>query len=127
MSRIIYEEEGWFDGETERIKNSKMKAQLFKHAMALYDFCHYPAVRYKLLFSILDTPRQDPSLDVLREEFLKSDIVEEMSQLQDEHGGWGRLKSKDYSVKATRGGILDIFRVISTISITGLWIVQWKY
>ncbi len=104
-----------------------MKAQLFKHAMALYDFCHYPAVRYKLLFSILDTPRQDPSLDVLREEFLKSDIVEEMSQLQDEHGGWGRLKSKDYSVKATRGGILDIFRVISTISITGLWIVQWKY
>ena len=96
MSRIIYEEEGWFDGETERIKNSKMKAQLFKHAMALYDFCHYPAVKYKLLFSILDTPRQDPSLDVLREEFLKSDIVEEMFQLQDEHGGWGRFKSKDY-------------------------------
>ena len=77
-----------------------MKAQLFKHAMALYDFCHYPAVKYKLLFSILDTPRQDPSLDVLREEFLKSDIVEEMFQLQDEHGGWGRFKSKDYSVKA---------------------------
>lgn len=76
------------------------KEELRKHAMALYDFCEYPAVRYKLLFSILDTPYEDESLRGLREEFLKSDIVEEMYQLQDEYGGWGRFRSKDYSVKA---------------------------
>ena len=76
------------------------KEQLHKHAMALYDFCEYPAVRYKLLFSILDTPYEDESLPALREQFLKSDIVEEMSELQDEYGGWGRFRSKDYSVRA---------------------------
>ena len=76
------------------------REKLYEHAMALYDFCEYPAVRYKLLFSILDTPYEDESLQTLREEFLKSDIVEEMYQLQDEYGGWGRLRSKDYSVKA---------------------------
>ncbi len=77
-----------------------MKEQLRKHAMALYDFCEYPAVRYKLLFSILDTPYEDELLPALREQFLKSDIVEEMNELQDEYGGWGRFRSKDYSVRA---------------------------
>lgn len=71
-----------------------------KHAMALYDFCEYPAVRYKILFSLLDTPYEDESLSRLRGEFLHSDIVEEMYQTQGENGGWGRLRSKDYSVKA---------------------------
>lgn len=39
-------------------------------------------------------------MSALRKEFLKSDIVEEMYQTQDENGGWGKLRSKDYSVKA---------------------------
>lgn len=70
------------------------KEELREHAMALYDFCEYPAVRYKLLFSILDTPYEDESLRGLREQFLKSDIVEEMYQLQDEYGGWGAVSLK---------------------------------
>ncbi len=74
--------------------------ELRKHAMALYEFCEYPAVRYNILYSILDVPYGDASLVGLRKEFLKSDIVEEMYQLQDEYGGWGALQSKDYSVKA---------------------------
>ncbi len=76
------------------------KEEFRKHAMALYEFCKYPAVRYKILFSLLDTPYEDESLTELRKEFLKSDIVEEMYQLQDFNGGWGKLQSKDYSVKA---------------------------
>lgn len=76
------------------------KETFLKHAMALYDFCEYPAVRYKILFSLLDTPYEDESLSRLRGEFLHSDIVEEMYQTQGENGGWGRLRSKDYSVKA---------------------------
>ena len=76
------------------------KEDFQKHAMALYEFCEYPAVRYKILFSLLDTPYEDNSLTELRKEFLKSDIVEEMYQLQDMNGGWGKLQSKDYSVKA---------------------------
>ena len=75
------------------------KDEFIKHVMALYDFCEYPAVRYKILFSLLDFPYGDERLTELRKEFLKSDIVEEMYQLQDENGGWGRLRSKDYSVK----------------------------
>ena len=74
--------------------------EFIKHATALYDFCEYPAVRYKILFSLLDIPYEDEQLTALRKEFLKSDIVEEMYQLQDENGGWGKLRSKDYSVKA---------------------------
>lgn len=35
-----------------------------------------------------------------RKNFLKSDIVEELYREQDIYGGWGRLHSKDYSVKA---------------------------
>lgn len=76
------------------------KDEFVKHAMALYDFCEYPAVRYKIMFSLLDIPYDDPRLTKLRKDFLKSDIVEEMYQLQDSNGGWGKLRSKDYSVKA---------------------------
>lgn len=76
------------------------REKLREHAMALYDFCQYPAVKYKILYSILDMPYEDPAFSTLREEFLASDIVEEMYQLQDENGGWGKFKSKDYSVKA---------------------------
>ena len=64
------------------------------------EFCQYPAVRYKVLFSLLDVPYQDGELTALRKDFLKSDIVEEMYQTQDIHGGWGKLRSKDYSAKA---------------------------
>lgn len=70
------------------------------YAMALYAFTDSPAVRYKILFTLLDTPYDDPALTDLREDFLKSDIVEEMYQTQDANGGWGRLMSKNYSVRA---------------------------
>lgn len=76
------------------------REEFTKHAMALYEFCEYPAVRYKILFSLLDVPYEDERLAGLRPKFLKSDVVEEMYQLQDENGGWGKFKSKDYSVKA---------------------------
>lgn len=71
-----------------------------RHAAALLEFCEYPAVRYKVLFSFLDMPYQDKALSALRGEFLRSDIVEELYEAQDIHGGWGKLRSKDYSVKA---------------------------
>ena len=48
----------------------------------------------------MDTPYEDKELSLLREAFLKSDIVEEMAQTQDDYGGWGNFQSKDYSVKA---------------------------
>ena len=76
------------------------ESEFHKHTQALLNFCEYPAVHYKVKFSILDTPYQDEALSALRREFLKSDIVEEMYQTQDIHGGWGKLRSKDYSVKA---------------------------
>ena len=76
------------------------KEDLYKHAMALYDFCEYPAVKYKILYSLLDAPYDDVSLSALRKDFLESDIVEEMYQLQNINGGWGKLMSKDYSVKS---------------------------
>lgn len=60
-----------------------------RHAEALMEFCEYPAVRYKVLFTLLDTPYQDEALSALREEFLKSDIVEEMYLTQDIHGDGG--------------------------------------
>lgn len=76
------------------------KDEFCRHAEALLHFCEYPAVQYKVMFSLLDTPYQDEALSALRREFLKSDIVEEMYQTQDINGGWGKLRSKDYSVKA---------------------------
>lgn len=71
-----------------------------KHGEALLDFCEYPAVQYKVRFSLFDTPYEDEELSAMRGDFLKSDIVEEMYQTQDINGGWGKLRSKDYSVKA---------------------------
>lgn len=70
------------------------------HAKALLEFCEYPAVKYKVKFSILDVPYEDSELSQLRKDFLKSDIVEEMHQTQDSYGGWGKFQSKDYSVKS---------------------------
>lgn len=70
------------------------REKFYEYAMALYNFCDYPAVRYKILFSLLDTPYNDEELSVLRNEFLRSDIVEEMYQLQWDNGGWGNFKSK---------------------------------
>lgn len=69
-------------------------------AMKLYDYCEYPAVRYKILFSLLDIPYESKQLGDLRCDFLGSDIVEELYHEQDTDGGWGRFNSKDYSVKA---------------------------
>ena len=71
-----------------------------KHAMALYEFCEYPAVRYNILYTLLDVPYEDERLTKLRKEFLKSDIIEELYACQEANGGWGLLRSKDYSVKA---------------------------
>lgn len=73
---------------------------LNRHAQALLEFCEYPAVQYKVKFSILDTPYEDQELALLRKAFLKSDIVEEMARTQDSYGGWGNFQSKDYSVKS---------------------------
>lgn len=76
------------------------KSEFHEHAAALLRFCEYPAVQYKVLFQLLDTPYEDASLSALRKEFLESDIVEEMYQTQGINGGWGKLRTKDYSVKA---------------------------
>ncbi len=53
-----------------------------QNAKALLEFCEYPAVQYKVKFSILDIPYEDRELSLLRKDFLKSDIVEEMYQTQ---------------------------------------------
>jgi len=68
-------------------------------ALRLYEYCEYPAVRYKILFHLLDAPYEDEKLTRLRPDFLKSDIVEELCQEQDYTGGCGKLQSKDYSAK----------------------------
>jgi len=59
-----------------------------KAALRLYDFCEYPAVRYKPLFHLLDKPYDDQKLTELRPAFLASDIVEELYREQDSCGGW---------------------------------------
>lgn len=76
------------------------KTVLKTFAERLYDFCPYPAVRYKILTSLLDLPQSDERVRELYPQFLASDIVEEMFETQDKFGGWGRLNSKDYSMKA---------------------------
>ena len=68
-------------------------------ALRLYEYCEYPAVRYKVLFHLLDMPYESAELTALRPEFLKSDIVEELHHEQDYNGGWGKLRDKDYSAK----------------------------
>lgn len=76
-----------------------LKSTLKKAALRLYDFCDYPAVRYKIMFHLLDKPYDDEELTKLRPDFLNSDIVEELYHEQDALGGWGRFQSKDYEKK----------------------------
>jgi hypothetical protein len=76
------------------------RRDLEKYAMNLYEYCTYPAVRYKILYSLLDTPYDNEKLTKLRDDFLHSDIVEELYKEQSPYGDWGPLQSKDYSVKA---------------------------
>ncbi len=75
------------------------RGDLTKAAMRLYDFCAYPAVKYAILYRLLDRPYDDQALTALRPAFLASDIVEELYREQDNWGGWGRLLDKDYSAK----------------------------
>ena len=58
-------------------------------AFRLYDFCEYPAVRHKIESQLLDTPSHKDSFAQLHNEFLKSDIVDELYEQQDEYGGGG--------------------------------------
>lgn len=44
---------------------------LSRHAKALLEFCEYPAVEYKVKFSILDVPYEDRALSLLRKAFWK--------------------------------------------------------
>jgi len=75
--------------------------QAFKTACkSLCDFCEYPAVQYNILFRLLGMPYDSAEVSALREDFLASDIVSELCDEQDIHGGWGALQSKDYSAKA---------------------------
>ena len=77
-----------------------VRDEVIYSSVKLYEFCKYPAVRYKILFSLLDVSYEDKKLGQLRPDFFQSDIVEELYQTQDMDGGWGDLFSKDYSVKA---------------------------
>ncbi|MGN1346297.1 MAG: hypothetical protein ACI4V1_05895, partial [Eubacteriales bacterium] len=76
------------------------RSDLRTFAERLYDFCPYPAVRYKILTGLLDVPQTDERVGELYPQFLASDIVEELFVTQDRYGGWGKLHSKDYTVKA---------------------------
>ncbi|HNX15063.1 MAG TPA: hypothetical protein PK854_07750 [Oscillospiraceae bacterium] len=76
-----------------------IKEQFEQAANRLFEFCPYPAVRYKSLFQLLDRPYDDLDLVKLRPEFLTSDIVEDLCRTQAPNGGWGRLYAKDYSAK----------------------------
>ena len=75
------------------------RSDLHTFAERLYDFCPYPAVKYKVLTQILDLPPEDDRVRAWYPQFLKSDIVEELFETQDKYGGWGKLQSKDYSAK----------------------------
>lgn len=68
-------------------------------AMKLYEFCEYPAVRHRLFQFVREAPDTERRKR-LHEEFLHSDIVEQLYHEQDMRGGWGQLRSKDYSLKA---------------------------
>ena len=50
-----------------------------------------PMVRYKILFHFLDTPYGDEELTRLRQDFMESDIVEELYEAQNYDGGWGPI------------------------------------
>ena len=75
------------------------RSDLHTFAERLYEICPYPAVKYKIVTSILSLPPEDERVREWYPQFLKSDIVEEMFETQDRFGGWGRLQSKDYSAK----------------------------
>ena len=67
-------------------------------AMKLFDFCDYPAVKYRILQLVGEAPDTE-RIKRLHGEFLHSDIVEQLYNEQDIKGGWGQFRSKDYSVK----------------------------
>lgn len=75
------------------------KKSLDEAAMQLYDFCEYPAVRHRVL-QLVGEPPDTKRFVQLHNEFLKSDIVEQLYHEQDAQGGWGQFRSKDYSVKS---------------------------
>lgn len=64
-----------------------------------YEWCEYPAVKYKILFHFLDLPYDDNMLVALRDDFLNSDIVAQLYHEQLPDGSWGPLRDKDYSCK----------------------------
>jgi hypothetical protein len=65
-----------------------MTRERFKnYAQNLYNWCEYPAVKYKVALEFLGVPYQE--LAELRQEFLKSDIVAELRNTQDYDGKWG--------------------------------------
>lgn len=69
-------------------------------AMNFYDWCKYPAVKYKILFHFLEAPSDNKKLAELRQEFLYSDIVNQLYEMQSPYGDWGPLRTKDYSCKS---------------------------
>ncbi len=69
-------------------------------AKNFYDWCEYPAVKYKILFHLMDIPYEDDSLQALRPAFLGSDIVNQLYETQSANGNWGPLRDKDYSSKS---------------------------
>ena len=78
-----------------------------KYARNFYDWCEYPAVKYKILLDFLDIDYNDESLFEARENFLKSDIVLELRDTQDYNGTWGKLfsvvdKKPEIKTKFTR-------------------------
>ena len=77
-------------GDLEKIVNEA--------AMKLFDFCDYPAVKYRILQLVGEAPDTE-RIKRLHGEFLHSDIVEQLYNEQDIKGGWGQFRSKDYSVK----------------------------
>ena len=74
-------------------------AEFKKSAEALYNFSDNPAVKYKIQFSFFGLDYDDAQLCGLRDEFLSSDIVCQLSREQGIHGDWGKMFSKDYSLK----------------------------
>jgi hypothetical protein len=58
-------------------------------AQNFYDWCEYPAVKYKVALDFLGLPYDYDELADLRREFLKSDIVTELRNTQDYDGKWG--------------------------------------
>lgn len=76
------------------------RENLLKYTQNLYDYCEYPAVKYKVLYNFFGAEKNDECLELLRQDFLYSDIVNELYDAQCYDGGWGPLSSKNYSEKA---------------------------